>query len=316
MPPSTATNVGSPRLTVTTLYSVIPARATTLRPGSTRIRACAGRYVRAASVSACSHSRGVGAMLVVGVAHAEAAAEVVDVELPHLRDDLRPPGRTARYRGSESRCERAGHRARADRLRGPARSPPRRRHARDRTSSRPVRSRSPRAYRDGHRAEAGSEPAGPPEPSARGDRCRHGCRSRCGPTPASTAILSSASVFAFPCSTMFAGSTPGVQRDDKLSPTGDVEPESLLRHQREHGRARIGLRREHHLRVRPPLGERIPEGLAHVRAQAALVDDVGGRPEGLRHIVQPAARRSSAARQRRVSSRPGTARAVARRSVS
>ena len=52
MPPSTATNVTAPRLTVTTRYSVAAADATMLRPGSTITSASAGRCSRAAPISA------------------------------------------------------------------------------------------------------------------------------------------------------------------------------------------------------------------------------------------------------------------------
>ena len=80
IPPSTATWVTTPRLIVVTRYSVHALLATMLRPGSTMMRLSLG-----SKAFAWRHHRvGVvverGRMLVVGVAHTEAAAEVVDLE--------------------------------------------------------------------------------------------------------------------------------------------------------------------------------------------------------------------------------------------
>jgi hypothetical protein len=60
MPPSTATKVTLPRLTVTTRYSVAAADATMLRPGSMITSASAGTCLRAAPISASRYSPTLG----------------------------------------------------------------------------------------------------------------------------------------------------------------------------------------------------------------------------------------------------------------
>jgi len=72
-----ATNVVAPGLTVVTRYTVTALGATTLRPGSIRIRAPAGRCSRAADqgVEVFRQARRV---VGIGVPAAKSAAEVVD----------------------------------------------------------------------------------------------------------------------------------------------------------------------------------------------------------------------------------------------
>ena len=104
----------------------------------------------------------------------------------------------------------------------------------------------------------------------------------------------------------------GLQRGDDLAAAGDVEPEPLLDHHALDGGARERLRGEHDARLRPAGGELVGV-LTRTRAQRALGDDEHRRVELARRARRRGSPRSSASRRGRANCRAGTATAERRR---
>ena len=76
------------------------------------------------------------------------------------------------------------------------------------------------------------------------------------------------------------------QGQHELTRAGDVDAEPFLRHDAVAGRAGERLRREEHLRPRPPRRQLVAE-LPGPRAQGGLVDHVRRRAELRRDVVEP-----------------------------
>ena len=86
MPPSTATQVETLRLTVSTVYRVTVELATSARPGSSSSRLSSPISSCSAPTIASTYCSASRRPLVGRVGGTEPAAEVVDAELPELRD--------------------------------------------------------------------------------------------------------------------------------------------------------------------------------------------------------------------------------------
>ena len=111
MPPSTATQVETLRLTVCTVYSVTVEFATSARPGSISSRLpgpSSAWTVVDDRVDVVGDRR---RLLLGGVRDAEPAAEVVDVEVAERRERRDRVRGTARARAAASRCGSAARRA-------------------------------------------------------------------------------------------------------------------------------------------------------------------------------------------------------------
>ena len=163
------------------------------------------------------------------VAHAQAAAEVVDAERAPARPARRPRPRTGPGRGSASRCARAGPAGRSADRRASARSPAGtcvHGHAELGAGA------AGGQRRVGGRVDAGADPqqhrgAGR-GPAARCGRCRRTRPRRCSRCGRRSAARMSSSDLALPCMTILAGSTPAASasRSSPAPTTSQPRPSS------------------------------------------------------------------------------------------
>ncbi len=115
-------------------------------------------------------------------------------------------------------------------------------------------------------------------PGASGPKCRSSSRSRrsissrlsitISPTRWRSAIRSSASDLALPCSTSRSGAKPALQREVHLPAGGHVAPQPLLRERAQHGGAGEGLGGEQHVQLRAAWPQRPGPAAASASAQA------------------------------------------------
>ena len=153
----------------------------------------------------------------------------------------------ARARAAASRCARAGRAARARRRPAAARSPRRRRAIAKPNfeSAWPVEIFSwvspltSGVTRTSTGWPVARDPRARPRPRARSSRSISSKLSiTIAPTRWRSAMRSSASDLALPCSTIRSGRKPASQREVQLAAGGRVAPQALLREQRQHGACR------------------------------------------------------------------------------
>ena len=242
-------------------------------------------------------------MLVVGVAHPEAAAEVVDVERAERRDAARPPRASW---STLSSCEPTW-------VCTPSRRSTGLRSMRAIASTGVVGQQA--ELRAGVarrlRGVGGGLDAGDDPHQARLRRPRGTMRSSRSmssklstttrPTPCSTASSSSSSVLALPCRTSLRRVGARLERGEDLAAAGDVEVQTLLDHDPLNGRARERLRRERDVGTRPAAAER-GEVVAGPLTQGVLGDDDGRGAELGRPRRRGGSRRPRGCRRRRAGS--------------
>ena len=106
------------------------------------------------------------------------------------------------------------------------------------------------------------------------------------PTPASSAMVSSAVVLALPCWYIRSGGTPAARAMTSSPAPGHVDAQPRGGEQLVNGQAGQRLGGEHHLGVRVAGGQAVLEAAGLV-PQPGLVHDVGGRAEAFGQVTDP-----------------------------
>ena len=242
---------------VTTRYRVSWVGATTERPGSTRISMSVPRCRWADRRPPRPVLLDGGRRVARHVAHAQAAAEVVDAERVAAWPGRRSRRRTGPGRRAASRYGRAapaGRSAARARMRCDGGRHLLHRHAELRSRRR--RSPAPRGWPTRRRGWPAAAPACGVRPAARCGRCRRIRRRRSSRCARRSAALDVGVGLGVAVHDDLGGIGAGGQREPQFAGADDVAAQTLLDEEPDHRRGRVGLGRETDPAVRMPAGER------------------------------------------------------------